>query len=134
LAALGSSAQGDPDAVHLEPGQPVDRLPDHRFVLPAQEPVGGRSIPEVMFASAFPDKVPRMLLVDPHRAPTFAVLRGELAGMALSICAVPELDLVGILSRLRRHEPDAIEAAVHRVAEAFKLLRRRILVLEFPAD
>jgi len=47
--------------------QPFDRRLNHAFVAPAQEPVGGRAVEEVVLSGSFPSEMRGVMRIDPNR-------------------------------------------------------------------
>ena len=91
-------------------------------------------VPEVVFAGAFPEKMPRVLRIDPQDAAPAAVHGPKRSGVGLFEGALAEANGVLVFARLSRHEPDTVERAVRRVAEAVHSQPRRVLQTEFRFD
>ena len=112
-AVFDPAIDGDPHAVDLEPGQPVDAAAN-RLIVPAQQPVGGRAVPEVMLARAFPDEMPRVFLVHTNQATPLAVLGFELTGMRGLVGPLAIRHRIRVLSgfvgmkRMRKRLPSAL--------------------------
>src|SRR5205807_694393 len=95
---------------------------------------GGVAVEEVMLAGALPNEVPRVFLVHAQDTPPPAGGRLELARMLADDVALAEGYVVRVLARLRRHESDAIRAAIGGVAEPLNGRHIAALTLEPPAD
>ncbi len=111
LSVLHAAHDHDPDAIDLQPVQPVQALPD-RLVVPAHQKVSRRPVPEIVLARAFPEEMPGVLGIDPHQPAATGVASGERARVFRLEIPLPVGDRVGMNTRLGRHEPNAKHTAV----------------------
>src|SRR2546425_11903100 len=78
LSALGPPAKRDADAVDAKPREPLDRL-QHGVVVPTENLIDRRRVPEIMRARAFVNEMEWMLPVHAHNARPPGVPRCEAA-------------------------------------------------------
>ena len=89
------------------------------IVAPADEPVGGSAVEEVVLAGALPDEMPRILRIDAENATAMRFDGLEFAGGGLSKASLLVSDGVLVAAGDGGHEADAENAAIGGIAEAF---------------
>ena len=111
---VGGPVDERADAVHLQAAQPIDDRLDDAVVAPSGDPEGRGAVEEIVLARAFPDEMPRVVLVHADWTTTMTVGRVERAGHALLECALMVGDLIRVVAGSGRHEADPEDAAVRR--------------------
>ena len=117
----GPAGDRHPHAVDFQPMEPFDRGPDHGVVAPADQPVSGGPVEEIMFTGPFPDKVPTVLRIDADRAAAAATPHMKRAGRSPFRPSLPVLDRVCVVTGGWGHESNPVHAAIFRIAETFHL-------------
>ncbi len=66
---IGPAGNRNPQAIDFQPVKSLNARLNDLLIAPAHQPIGGCPIEKIMFAGAFPHKVPAMLRIDPNRTP-----------------------------------------------------------------
>jgi hypothetical protein len=97
----------------------LNRRQNNIVIFPTHQPVCRRSIEEIVFAGAFPNKVPRIFGIHSDGTATVSIRCMEGAGRGLNSAILAVLDEISVVARSGWHEPNSEDASVFRIAETY---------------
>jgi hypothetical protein len=107
------------DSVNIEPMEPVDAIADYLLILPSHQKERRGAIQIIVLTGAFPGEVPGVLGVNAQNTSPAAIDRLKFALVDPVTTVLTKRNGAFVRARRGRHEPNAVDAPVRRIAEAF---------------
>src|SRR5258708_17479169 len=106
VKTIAPAGNGDPYTIDFQSVQTLDAELNDGLVIPAHQPVRRGPVEEVVFASAFPDEMPRVLGINTDGAPNVPIRRVKIAGASSSSPALVVVHGGFVIARNGSHKAD----------------------------